>query len=240
MALNFDDLKEQVTNSLRSSWEQFQESSLYQHGRDKYENLSPVVQKLVVFGGAGFLALIFLSIPWGAFSTSSDSIMQFEDKRALIRDLLKVSREASEAPDIPVPPDVNSIKSQIEGSLQQAQLLPEQMKGVEIISETTTLIPANMVAGMLQVSLSALNLRQIVDLGYQIQAVSPSVKMLGMNMSANSLKPKYFDVVFKLVSLNVPQAPVITPDADEPKGGKKASPPKPRSRTKSTDSGEEG
>jgi hypothetical protein len=232
MALNFEDIKEQLTNGARTSWEQFQDSSLYQQGRDKYENLSPTLQKLVALSFAGLLLLMFLSIPWGSFSTSGESITQFEEKRALIRDLLKVSREANESPDIPIPPDVANIKSQIEGSLQQAQLLPEQMKGVEIISEKSNLIPTTMVSGMLQVSLAQLNLRQVIDLGYQIQAISPSLKMLGMNMIANSLKPKYFDVVFKLASLNVPEAPVITPEAEDTKSGKKGTPPRPRSRSK--------
>lgn len=242
MALNIDDIKEQTVGRLRAGWEQVQESSLYQQARDKYENLTPTTQKLVLVGAVGLVIFALLAIPGGSLSTSSDSITRFEEKRSLIRDLLKVSRDANDSPDIPTPPDISSLKSRVEMSLQQAQLLPEQMKGVEITSESSTLVPAPMVAGMLKVSLAQLNLRQIVDLGYQIQAISPSFKMTAMEMIASAAKPKYFDVVFKFIALNVPQpAAAPSPDMDDSlKGGRKAKPPRAKTDKSFDDSNDAG
>ncbi len=236
MALGFDDLKERVSSQTGALWEQFQESSFFQQGRDKYENLSPVMQKLVLFGAVAAFVVALSSFPAGFFSSSNDSVANFEEKRNLVRDLLKVSRDANDSPDIPVPPDMMSLKTRIETNLQQAQLLPEQNRGVQLVTENSSIVPAAMALGMLQVSLAQLNLRQVIDLGYQIQSISPSVKILDMEMTANLQKPKYFDVVFKLMALNVPQlAPTTEVDEPTPKGGKRA-PSRPKGKDAAKDS----
>lgn len=218
MALNLDDLKDQMGTQFRHSWEQFQESSLYNQLKDRYENLTPLAQKLSIVGIVLLFTLIVFSIPWGFYSQSSQYISEFEGKRNIIRDLLKVSREAHDNPDIPVPPPLESVKNQIDTTLKAAQLIPEQMKGIEIVTEKSDIVPATLSKGILRVSLAKLNLRQIVDLGYAMQAINSSLKMKDLSIEANLQNPKYFDVVFKLIALNVPQEPLpAPPEVEEPK-----------------------
>jgi hypothetical protein len=182
--------------------------------------LTPPQQKLTMMAAGAFLALVVISIPYSYYSSSSDNVSVFEEKRNLIRELLKVTRESSEVPDLPVAPSSDILKSNIENQLRMANLLPEQMKGIEVISADTGLIPKSLLEAGLRVSLAKLNLRQIVDIGYNIQAISQSVKMNDVNIKANSEDPKYFDVDFKLVSLAVPQARNEAPDmGDEPTEG---------------------
>lgn len=227
MALNFEDIKEQVTNATANAWEQFQESSLYQQGKDRFENLTPSMQKLAVISAVAFIFLIFMSFPWSFFSTASESISEFEGKRTLIRDLLKVSREANDTPDIPVPPAIDSLKSNIESTLQAQQLLPDQILAVQTISETSPLIPTHLAQGMLKISLAKLNLRQILDIGHKIQSISPSVKVKDLAIEANAKMPKYFDVTFKVVDLNVPDV-APPPEIEEPAAGTKGKKPPPK------------
>lgn len=233
--MTYEDLKELAISSAKNAWEQTQESSLYQQARDRFENLSPVLQKLSVFFAALLLILIFLSFPWGSFSNSASSVTQFEEKRSLIRDLLKVSRDANETPDIPAPPDMESLKMRAQNYLQTAQLLPEQIKSVEISAEHSALIPAVLTKGILNIKLEKLNIRQIVDIGYQLQTISPSVKMKDLIIEANQQSKLYFDVIYKLAALNVPEAPVNIPEPEEPssKGRKGRSSSKPKSDSSS-------
>lgn len=241
MMAGLEEFKERLSQQLSAFWEQLQESSLYQQARDKYENLTPIMQKIVLVGAIAAFVMLLSLFPSSYFSNSSDSIASFEEKRNLVRDLLKVSRDANDAPDIPVPPDMMSLKSRIESNLQQAQLLPEQNRGVQIVTENSSVVPAAMLLGTLKIELSQLNLRQIIDLGYQMQSISPSVKMLSMDMNANLQKPKYFDVVFKMIALNVPQIIATAPEPEEPtsKGGKRGSNiPKAKNSKKDTDSSE--
>jgi len=199
-----DDLKEQLSSEAKNLWEKLQDNSLFIKMKERYENLTPVMQKVTVATIAVIFLYLIFSIPLGYFSASRESVAAFEEKRQLIRDLLKVSREAQEVPDLPVPPDLSTLRSQIEGQLQAARLLPEQIKGTENSSDPIKLIPGNLNQGALNVSLSQLNLRQVIDIGHALQNISPSVKMTDLKMEASLKDARYFDVIYKLVVLAVP------------------------------------
>lgn len=220
--MNFDDIKDNLKSQLGQTWSRVEDSSFYNQMRDRFENLTPTNQRLTLMGMGALLALIIISIPYSYYSSSTDYVSTFEEKRGLIRELLKVTRESSEVPDLPQAPSPDMLKSSVESQLNMAKLLPEQMKGIEVMAADTGLIPKGLLSGGLKINLAKLNLRQIVDIGYNIQNISPSVKMSGLNISANAEDPRYFDVEMKLVSLAVPQAHTDMPDADEgaDKGGK--------------------
>lgn len=216
MALNLDDLKEQIGGQLRQTWEKFEETSLYNQIRDRFENLNPVMQKLVLAGSVALVCLLFLSFPWGHYSSSSTQVEDFQSKRELIRDLLKTSKDAGASPSIPVPPSLEAARGQIEGQLRLSQLIPEQIKPIEFATESSKIISDKMISGMLKISLAKLNLRQIVDIGYQIQNINPSLKMKDLIIEANAQDSKYFDVVYKVIALNVPQPQMQEPEPEEP------------------------
>ncbi|MEZ0391523.1 MAG: hypothetical protein ACAH59_04865 [Pseudobdellovibrionaceae bacterium] len=211
----FEDLKERLVSEFKSQWEQFQDSSLYILAKERYENFTPIQQKLSLVGIALFFTYLLLSLPLSFYSSSSEHVAEFEGKRQLIRDILKVSKETSEGPNLPVPPDVASLKSQIDAELQNARLLPEQIKGTEETSEKVKLDTKNLFQGAVKVTLAQLNLRQIIDLGHKFQSINPSVKMTDLQMVANAKDGRYFDVVYKLAVLNVP-SPVEEADEPEP------------------------
>lgn len=220
-----DDLKERISSELKNLSEKAQESSLYIRLSEQYENLTPIKQKLTIAGASLFVLMIMVSIPWGYFSTSADHIVEFEDKRQLIRDLLKVSRDASQVPNAPIPPDVASFRSQIQGLLESDRLIPEQIKGIENFVSNSKLIPGKLSQGSVAVSLGQLNIRQVIDIGHQLQNISQSVKMTDLDITANAKDPHFFDVVYKLIILAVPQASDLGSDPVEaPTKTKKASP----------------
>jgi hypothetical protein len=212
--MNLDDIKDNLKSQLSQTWSRIEESSTYNQLKDQFENLSPTKQKLAMAGAGAFLALLVISVPYSYFSTSGEYIASFEEKRALIRELLKVARESSEVPDIQPPPPADMLRGDIDRQLKSANLLPEQIKGISVITANTSLIPKSLLDSGLSVSLAKLNLRQIVSIGYDIQRLSQSVKMSDVRISANPEDPKYFDVEFKVVTLAVPQAPVEAPDTD--------------------------
>lgn len=213
----FEDLRERLQSELKTSWDRLQESSIYIQLREKYENLSPAMQKAALFGSVAFVFLILFSVPMGYYSASSDAITEFEDKRQLIRDLLKVSREAQETPNLPLPPDTNSLKSQIDSQLQSARLLPEQIVSTDVLpQENLRTLPQNLSQGLVKVTLNQLNLRQILDVGHQIQSISPSIKMIGLQMEANAKDPRYFNVVYRLAVLAIPSPGDTAPEPEPP------------------------
>lgn len=218
--MSFEDIKERLTSDAQQTWERLQESSAYNQLRDRYENMTPSMQKLSIVGVAAFLSFIVLSIPYGNFSESQDYVAEFESKRSTIRELQKVSRESSEVPHLSTAPPLSELKTLIEGQLQGAKLLPEQIKGTRITESNSPLIPKNLTDGMLEVTLEKLNINQILDIGYQFQNINPSVKVKDMAMSANRSDSRYFDVIFKMVTLAVPAPPVVAAEPTNTRGGR--------------------
>lgn len=211
--MNLDDIKDNLKSQLSQTWSRIEESSAYNQLKDRFENLTPTQQKLVAAGSGVFLALMLISVPYSYFSASNENVAVFEEKRALIRELLKVTRESSEVPDIQTPPPADMLRNSIDSQLRSASLLPEQVKGISIVNAETSLIPRSLLESAVQVSLAKLNIRQIVDIGYNIQRISQSVKMNDVRITANAEDPKYFDVEYKVVSLAVPHA---SAEASEP------------------------
>jgi hypothetical protein len=222
--MNFDDLKDNLKSQLSQTWSRIEESSAYNQLKDRFENLSPVQQKLAMAGGGALFALLLISVPYSYFSTSSEYVATFEEKRALVRELLKVAREASEVPDIPTPPPAEMLRSDIDRQLKSANLLPEQIKNVQVVTAQTNLIPSSLLDASVQINLAKLNLRQIIDIGYGIQRVSQSVKMSDVHISANTEDPKYFDVEFRVVTLAVPQVHTESAESSSGSGSIRKSP----------------
>lgn len=220
--MNLDDIKDNLKSQLGQTWARIEESSIYNQLRDRFENLSPTRQKLVMVATGILLALFVISIPYSYYATSNQYVLEFEDKRNLIRELLKVTRESSEVPDIPAAPSGDMLRGTIESQLRNANLLPEQMKGIEVVTADTGLVPRSLLEAGVKINLAKLNLRQIIDIGYNIQSISPSVKMSDVNVFSNGEDPKYFDVEFKVVTLAVPQIviPAAEPEVGSGKGKK--------------------
>lgn len=226
--MNFNDLKDQLSHLLHQLWDRFHDSTLFNRLRDRYENLNPQKQKIVLAVTALLAILIVLQTPWIDFQESTENMSQFEERRDLIRKLLKVGHESAEKPQIPEGPSIDNLRSMISSRLENSRILPDQIKSIDSAGLTTQLVPTELSKGSLQVSLSKLNLRQIVEIGQQFVSISPSVKMVGLKLGPNSEDPRYFDTVYSFVSLNVPviaPPPVIEEDipAKDTKKKKKSS-----------------
>jgi len=212
-----DDIKEQIKTTAIRIGHSIQESEGYQKLQDRYQSLNPSSQKLVWVGGAVLAAGIILFYPLSQISSSQSSMTEFEDKRGLIRDLFKTYRESSAQASIPVPPEISALKGTIESILSGANLLPEQHVGVIETAAEGRLIPQSLVSHVLEVKLAKLNLKQIVDIGSAIAAISNSVKMKDLVITAHPADTRYFDVTYKMYALNVPQPTPEPPPEIEPR-----------------------
>lgn len=216
--MNLEDLKDRLKTDLQSTWERLQESEVYNKIVDRYENMTPSMQKLTLAGIGVVISIVILNIPFSSYQISTENIDLFEGQRATLRELLKVSRESSTIPDIPQAPTADVLQNHIQNQIQAANLLPEQIKGTSVANDASPLIPKNLVETVVQVSLAKLNLRQALDLGYNFQSFNSSVKLKDMTMTANREDARYFDVVYKLITLAVPAPPVVEEAPANPRG----------------------
>lgn len=214
--MNLDDIKDRLKSEWQSSMEKLNESPAVIQIKDRYENLNPMMQKLVSWGGAGLLVLLVASVPWSWYSTSQESVDQFLTRRNLIRDLMKASRDAQNTSPMPPAPPASVLKNQTNDIFKSAQLLPEQIISSESSNEPMAGIRADLIQGVYKIQLAKLNLRQIVDVGHQLQNISPSIKLKDMSVQASSMTG-YFDVNYKLLVLNVPDFTPPPPSMDDKK-----------------------
>lgn len=210
-----DNLKERAKVTFDKTSERVRESDAYIQLQDRYQNLSPSGQKLARAGAVLFILFIFLFVPLSYLASSSQSITMFESKRDLIRDLFRTYRESSSTQNVAVPPPSDSLRSSVQAIIQRAELTPEQNLGVAESSVEGRLIPQNLISSVLDIKLAKLNLKQIVDIGGAIAAISDSVKMKDVTIVANGQDNRYYDVTYKLYSLKVPEPtpePVAEPE----------------------------
>jgi hypothetical protein len=207
----FDSLKDQFKSLGEKTWERVRESSAYAQGMDRYENLTPVGQKFTKFIGVVFVLMFVLFIPLSNISNSSDTISLFEEERNLIRELFKTYRDSSSTQNLSIPPPPESLIGMINSVIQRAELLPEQVLGLNEGAIEGRLIAKNLVSNVMTVKLAKLNLKQIVDIGSSLVGLSESVKMKDLAIIANATDTRYYDVTYQLYSLNIP-----TPEPEPP------------------------
>lgn len=206
--MNFDDLKDRISEQLSEIWGKIQDSPTYNTLRERYDTLSPAGQRGLIFGGLGLATLLLFSLPYSYLSSSSDYNAKFENNRQLLRGLLRASRLASEASSVPTAASADEIKGRIQNEIATFNLLPEQVGGVidlETSSLGSPLAASSLPTAGVGLSLKKLNLKQIVDIGYKLQDLSPTVKLAGVETTAGKPDPRYFDVLFKLVVFKMPE-----------------------------------
>ncbi|MFN3696438.1 MAG: hypothetical protein ACK4VO_03270 [Pseudobdellovibrio sp.] len=217
-----DDAKEQLTTQLQAIAEKIQETQLYNQLNDRYQSLSSTGQKTVQITVIGLIVIAIIYSPMSQLANSKTLVSEFESKRALIRDLFKAYRDSSTTAQIQPAPSSSDLISQVQNALNNARLIPEQVLAVSTAQPDGKLIPQNLILDVVEVKLSKLNLRQIVDIGTKLTNISDAVKVKDMVIKAHSELKGYFDVQFKLFALKVPEAlPEPPPDIPEPKKKKK-------------------
>jgi len=220
----FDELLDQAKSQAQELWEKIQESEAYNQINDRYQSLSSTGQKATQVILILTIVGLFLYSPISQLSVSQNLISEFEAKRTLIRNLFKAYRDSSTSAQISPAPMSSELISNIQNSLSNARLLPEQIIAVSTLQAESKLIPESLLSSVIEVKLSKLNLRQIIDIGTQLVNISEAVKVKDMAVRAHSELKGYFDVDFKLYSLKVPESiPEPPPEViEQPKKKKKS------------------
>jgi len=205
------ELFDQLKDVLMVRWEQFQETDTYISLRDRYDNLSARNQKIAIFSVFVILFLMIFMIPYSWLNESRDSVTQFEETKSTIQELLQVSQDAKSLPPQTETVSAADIKSRVDKALAEKGISKDQIVSVsegQFTNPTgSNLIPAQILASGLEVNLKKLNLKQLVDLGYEFDHISPLVKILNLNVSANKDDVHYYDAAFRVASFTVKDMP---------------------------------
>ncbi len=206
----FEGLKDQLKDKWSELSAEVQDSPLFNTLKEKYQELPPLGQKGVFYGSIFLLLFLFFSLPQSLFFDPASSLLEeFDTNRKLSQGLLRAGRTGQTASAVPPGPSFEELRPQVSGLIQNMGLLPEQIGETSSLAENPAgnLLPAVLRQVGLQVQLKKLNLKQIVDIGYRLQGLHPSVKLMGLDISTAPSETHYYNVSFKLVSFIPPSAP---------------------------------
>ncbi|PIT98988.1 MAG: hypothetical protein COT74_12140 [Bdellovibrionales bacterium CG10_big_fil_rev_8_21_14_0_10_45_34] len=214
-----EELKSRFKDQLQNAWSAFETSTVYLQIREKYDDLNPAAQK----GVLGFLSVAIISvliwIPYTFWASSEEQLSYFIENKELIREVLRVQKQLAASSDVPIAIDSGMLRTQVESQLQTVGLLPEQIQAVNIadFTEGIKIYATGVVAEGIRASVINLNVTQIVEIGYKLQQIDPSAKMIGMKVRASPERSHYYNVEYELATFRS-EAP-----AEPPAGGNKKS-----------------
>ncbi len=201
-----DDIKEQFRERFSVIWDRVQESSIYNNLLERYQSLPPSAQRGMIATVAIGLVLFLLSIPYSFLDSAGQHMTEFEERRSLIRELLRTSRVGQGQHPLRSGPAISALKNQLDGIFKAALLVPDQIGTAQEsdISETQNIVPKGISQVGISVNLKKLNIRQVTDIGFELSKMHPSVKLFSVDIAANKEMKNYYDVVYKIISFSFP------------------------------------
>ncbi len=202
----FNDLKDKFTEAFASLLSKIQENPTYIQLHERYRNLNPATQKIVL-GAFVFLVLFALyTVPESFVVSSSSYESSFQTNRRLIRDLFRTARNPVIQMEQFRGLGFDEMKSMVEAQLTSTQIIDSQ-KGP--FTPVTAPLPKNQVPGAIQQTgmsfqVKKMNLTQVVQLSQKLSGLHANTKLAGVNIQADKEDPHYFDVTFTLSSLSLP------------------------------------
>lgn len=203
----FEDLKDQLRDQFAELRSKIEESQIYNTLRERYETLSVTTQMWIKIGTALVVVSVLVYFPYIYFSDSFKNVEIYNDKRTLIRKLLRAG--SSVAGSVENPPPTSQLIENIRSQLSGHSLLPEQIGEINVLSPDALggrFAPKEIEQEAIGVGLKKLNLKQVIEIGYRLQNNAPGVRLVGIEVRAGSPDPHYFDVLYKLARFSLPIA----------------------------------
>lgn len=201
--MNYQELLDQLKDSLLAQWERLQESSVYIQLKERYDNLPPAGQKAIIYGAVFVLLLMILLPPTEWVQESRQTVLEFEDKKLLKKELLDVAQQIKNSPQPYSKISQQALDSEINSIYTALGFAEEQKKPRSNVSLSSPLIPKSIKQLGVEGRLEKLNIRQVVDFDHRLQRISPMVKNLQMEIRRNKDDDHYYDISYKIATFEV-------------------------------------
>lgn len=201
-----DDIKDLIRERSTIVWDRIQESSIYNNLSERYLSMPHSAQRGIVAAGVVAVLLFLLSIPYSFMDSASQHMAEFDERRTLIRELLKASRTGRDQSSLRSGPSVSALKNQLDGIFKAANLIPDQIGASQEAdnSETQNIIPKGITQTAVSVNLKKLNIRQVTDIGFELSKMHPAVKLFSVDIASSPGMKNYYDVTYKIISFVFP------------------------------------
>ena len=212
--MNFEDLKDQLREQFQELWAKIQENELFIQLKERYDGLTPEVQKIINFTSIAIVVYFIYSIPASFSSSSSTYEENFIENRQLTRDLIRAGRLTRDLKMPPPAPDFPQMQSNIERILTENLVLEEQKSSLTQKNDVagTDLVSKSFNQTGARVVVKKLNLKQLVKIAEDVSKM-PSSELINMSVQADTKDPHYFNVDYEVAAFSVPFSDVAGGDS---------------------------
>lgn len=219
---SLEDLMDRISELGSTIWSRLEENSAFNTLREKFETLSSSVQRLVTIGAISLVILLIVSIPLSGLFGSSSYVGEFEEKKDIIERLLAAEQSMKQGSPLPEGLTSPALQARVRNRLQMFRLIEGQGPTLAPLGDKPagSLAPNILEQAGLEVNLKGLNLKQTLDIGNALESLDASVKVLGLTVTASTQFPKYYDVIYKIVSFSFPKTETGNAEDSKAKGGR--------------------
>ncbi len=220
----FENIIEQINEYFRSIVSHVQESSTFDSLKDKFNSLSPFIQKLLITTICFLIILLTLATPIIKYQASLENMVFFEEQKKLTQKIISFQKKSKSMPSTPKEYKLADFKTKV-NTLENAysiNFLPNQMSVSPSKTRSKIIRSANQ--NNFNVETKKTNIDQFLALTYSVQKLNKSLLIESIELKANSENPSYFDGSITVANLFVKPASDILPSPKVKKSKK------PRSR----------
>ena len=202
-----ESLKEYLVERFKTYRNQLENSEFYINLKQRYEGLSPTVQKSIRYGFIFCLLYSIYSIPSSYTSSAREKLSFFKENRELTRQMIHASRTSSETQSISSTMTMDQLKSKVNTRIDYEQLLTEQTKDPRPIRKKVpkSILPAGNVKQFgLKAQVQKLTLKQWILLGEGLDSIENS-RLFNLSLQADSKDPHYFNMEYEMISFSIPE-----------------------------------
>ncbi len=196
MAIDIKNLKEELVGRMHYFSDKVGENAWFLFVKEKYSTLSFLHRKIIHTTLWILVILALVYVPLKSLYHSHKKMEEFSDKRRMVQELArlfsaqKVGSSASE---------VVRVESFIRRGIKKLNIPDKQTGEVKKIKNpgpSAFSLPRGTRTQTLTLRLKDLNLREVIQYGYQVENLSDNLKLSGMDMEESTKKQNYFNVVY--------------------------------------------
>lgn len=208
----FENLSEQIKESLSGLKSQITESEYFNRLSEAYNNLPSRQQKLIIGLGTIITLVLLLNIPFQAFIKSNEQLQTYKAQKEIIEKLQLAEKSKAQSDFDPQKFDRLRLQSELSTQMRSFQISEEQLL-IAATSPDLLGVPKKAITSGFKLSLTNLNVRQISRVSSLLENFSDSVLVTGFNSSVSKEDPHYFNTEFKLLNFSTPSDDSETSDS---------------------------
>lgn len=214
----FENLKDQLQESVSMIRSRITESEAYNRFREFYHTLPTRQQTLLKFVAVGVVLFVLINIPFNHLKESTYNMNHYSERKDIVRKLKTIEKQKSAYSFMPETFNLSRLSGELEGRLLSVPMTRDQIN-IQPSPPVKGIFPSQARVETFEVNLKKLNVRQVSNSLRSIENLNDSLLVTGVTTQADSEDPHYHNVKIYVTNFSLPEeAPAEAPAAPSRRG----------------------